>query len=75
MNAADMRQYFEADASPRRLGETVHTAEVLGHATDFVMSSRSEADRVIITVSAVLPAMRWDGHALQTWAPPRYPRP
>lgn len=63
----------EEEARRKRIKSQVATAEVFGHQTDFEITTRREGDKVVITVDTVLPAMKWDGRNLCTWAPPRYP--
>jgi hypothetical protein len=64
-----MNQPSQSTAAERR----VIAQEILGQPTDFVIETRREADRNVITVTTVLPGMRWDGVSLRTYPPPRYP--
>lgn len=56
---------------------TLLTANILGHPSDFLITQKRDGDQIKITVSTVMPTMRWDAErqCLLTWAPPRYPWP
>lgn len=51
----------------------VITREILGHPTDFLFETKTDGDKITLTVTTVFPPAIFDGRELRAFKPPRFP--